>query len=225
MAANKKTNKYVAQLKQGFADIQTVMQEGNFKLFVKQCIAVLVIFLLFKYLTGKFTSKIQNIDGQLEAIRAQQVNEQEYMANKKLLISLEPRFSSVDAKNEWLLSQIIDIFKKANLTPNVEGSQTEDTSNPTYVATSRGVSTQMTYDAFAKFLAGIENRPGYIKISAFTIEKDTDPNRIGNNKVSLKLNTIFPKEKIAKSLFKDYDQLVAAERQEKAAAKKRRKGK
>ena len=225
MADKKKTNQYIDRFKQGFADIQTVMQDGNFKLFLKQCIAVLVIFLLFKYLTGKFIARIQNIDGQLEAIRAQQVNEQEYLANKKLLISLEPRFAAADAKNEWLLSQIIDIFKKANISPNVDSSQTEDTSNPTYVATSRGASTEMSYDAFANFLANIENRPGYIKISAFTIEKDGDPNRIGNNKVSLKLNTIFPKEKIAKSLFKDYDQLVAAEKQEKAAAKKRRKGK
>ncbi|WP_428075836.1 hypothetical protein [Candidatus Avelusimicrobium luingense] len=225
MAKNEKTNKYVAQLKQGFADIQTVAQEGNLKLFLKQFIALLVIFLLFKYLSGKFNSKIQNINGQLEAIRAQQVNEQEYATNKKLLISLEPRFSNVEAKNEWLLSQIIDIFKKAGLTPSVEGAQTENDTNPTYVATSMKVSSTMTYDTFANFLAGIENRPTYIKISDFAIEKDTDPNRIGNNKVSLTLNTIFPKEKIARSLFKDYDQLVAAEQQEKAAAKKRKKGK
>ena len=45
MAANLKTNKHVESLKKGFQDIQTVAQEGNYKLFVKQFVAVLVVFL------------------------------------------------------------------------------------------------------------------------------------------------------------------------------------
>ena len=58
MAANLKTNKHVEALKKGFQDIQTVMQEGNYKLFVKQFVAVLAVFLAFKYCNGQFNERI-----------------------------------------------------------------------------------------------------------------------------------------------------------------------
>jgi len=224
MAAKvKKAKQTDGGLQKGFRDIQTVLQEGNFKLFVKQFIAVLVIFLLYRYLSGKFVAKMQNMDGQLEALHAQQVNEQEYLANKNLLISLEPHFAGIESKNEWLLSQTIAIFKRAKITPNVQGSQMEDASNPTFTSTALQVSFTGGFEQFAHLLESIENRHEYVKVSNFIIEKNKDPNHMGENKISIKLNTIFPKEKIAKSLFKDYDQLVAAQKKE--AAKRNRQNK
>ena len=218
----KQTNKYVANFAQGCRDMQVVAQEGNFKLFGMQILAIALAALAWNQLTGKFTAKIQNLNGQMDAIKAQQVNEGEYMTNKKLLITLEPRFANIESKNEWLLRQILDIFQKAKLAPNVSGSQVEDTSNPTYVVASMQVGASMGYKTFAELLASIENRKEYIKISNFVLEKNKDPNQMGVNKVSLKLNTIFPKEKVAKKLFKDYDQLVAAQNKEKAAKKKKK---
>lgn len=218
----KKNNKYVEQLTQGWRDMQVVLQEGNFKLFVKQVIVIAVAVFIWNQATGKFTAKIQNLNGQMDAIKAQQINEGEYMSNKKLLISLEPRFASIESKNEWLLRQILDIFQKAQLSPNVSGSQVEDSSNPTYLVASMQVGSTMEYKTFAELLASIENRKEYIKISNFVLEKNKDPNQMGVNKISLKLNTIFPKEKVAKQLFKDYDQLVAEQHKEKAAKKKRK---
>lgn len=212
---------------QGLQDINTVAQEGNFKLFAKQVIAVaLVAFVYWGFLKGKFITKIQNMDGQIEAITAQQVNEQEYLANKKLLISLEPHFAGIESKNEWLVSQAIAIFKRANITPNIQGSQMEDASNPTFTATSIQVGLTGGYEQFARLLESIENRHEYVKISNFIIEKDKDPNRMGQNKISMRLNTIFPKEKIANNkLFKDYDQLVAAQKKEAAKRARQKKGK
>ena len=221
MAANLKTNKFVENLKKGFQDIQTVAQEGNFKLFLKQFIAVLVVFLAFKFLSGKFAEKISNFDGQMEAIRVQQTSEREYQNNKEKLLSLEPRFPDISAKNEWLLSQILGIFKAADMTPQMEGSQSEDTSNSSYTTASLKVNTEMKFDQFAEFLANVENKKDYVKVSEFSITKDTDPEKLGNNKISLRFNTVFPKEKIAKSLFKDYDKLM---KKQKAAADKTQKG-
>lgn len=210
MAKQLKDNKAVSKLKQGFQDIQTVAQEGNFKLFLKQFIVVLIVFLLFRHLSGKFAAKVQNFAGQMEAVRVQQVNEQEYERNKKLLMSLEPQFPSVEMKNEWLLSKIIEIFKEIGVAPEVPSTPAEDASNPTYVVSSLQASyTQKGFDEFAKFLAGIESRDEYIRVSNFIVEKNTDSNQVGVNKISMKFNTIFPKEKIAKSMFKDYDRLIA----------------
>lgn len=214
MAANLKNNKQVENLKKGFQDIQTVMQEGNYKLFVKQFVAVLVVFLGFKYCSGQFAEKINNYNGQMEAIHMQQSSEKEYMTNKDLLFDLEPRFPDIANKNGWLTSQILGIFKEADLTPQMDGAQTEDSSNPTYEAVSLQVSSEMDFTRFARFLADIENQDEYVKVSDFSITKDTDLERLGNNKISMKFNTIFPKEKIAKTLFKDYEQIMAKKRAE-----------
>lgn len=219
MAANLKNNKQVESLKKGFQDIQTVMQEGNYKLFVKQFVAVLVVFLGFKYCSGQFADKINNYNGQMDAIRMQKSSEQEYMTNKELLFELEPRFPDISDKNGWLTSQILGAFKEAQLTPKIDATQTEDASNPTYEAVSLQVGSEMEFTRFAHFLADIENRDAYLKVSSFSITKDTDPAQLGNNKISMKFNTIFPKEKIAKKLFKDYDKIMAQKRAESKAGK------
>lgn len=211
-------DKIVADLKKGFQDIQTVAQEGNLKLFVKQFVAVLVVFLLFRYCNGQFAAKISNYDGQMEAIRMQQTSEQEYQANKTKLISLEPRFPDVDAKNEWLLSQVLGIFKEAKVTPQMEGTQTEDDSNASFLAASLLVNAEMSFDAFANMLAGVENKDDYVKISEFSISKLTESEKLGQNKITLRFNTVFPKEKVAKSIFKDYDKLIQQQQAAQAAA-------
>ena len=138
-------DKIVADLKKGFQDIQTVAQEGNLKLFVKQFVAVLVVFLLFRYCNGQFAAKISNYNGQMEAIRMQQTSEQEYQANKTKLMSLEPRFPDVESKNEWLLSQVLGIFKEAKVTPQMEGTQTEDDSNASFLAASLLVNAEICW--------------------------------------------------------------------------------
>lgn len=226
MAANLKNNKQVEALKKGFQDIQTVMQEGNYKLFVKQFVAVLIVFLGFKYCNGQFADKISNYNGQMDAIQMQQSSERDYMSNKDLLFELEPRFPDISAKNGWLVSQILGVFKDADLTPQVDGTQAEDASNATYVAASLQVSSDMDFTRFARFLADIENHDEYLKVSDFSVTKDTNPEHLGNNKISMKFNTIFPKEKIAKTLFKDYDKIVAEKRaKSKSNAKEQAGGK
>ena len=128
-------------------------------------------------------------------------------------------FPDISGKNEYLVTKILEIFRAENLTPQVENNQTEDTSNATYVVTSLGASTEMDFFSFAEFLARIENRKDFLKVTEISIDKDSAPENLGKNKISLKFNTIFPKEKIAKNLFKDYDKLVK-EMQEEEAAKK-----
>ena len=215
-----KAAKMQENLKKGFQDIQTVAQEGNVKLFVKQFVAVLVVFLLLRYANGKFDDKVRNFNGQVDAIRVQQTSEQEYQANKTKLLSLEPKFPNIESKNEWLLSQILGIFKTANITPQIEGQQTEDTSNSTFVAASLRVNTEMGFTPFAEFLAGIENLDEYIKVTEFSIAKQQEASKLGVNKVSMRFNTIFPKEKIAKGLFKDYDKIIQEQQIQKSSKRK-----
>ena len=53
-------------------------------------------------------------------------------------------------------------------------------------------------------------------MSEFTLTKQTESEKLGLNKISLRFNTVFPKEKIAKSIFKDYDQIMQQQAAQKA---------
>ena len=206
MAIDLKNNKHVEILKKGFQDIQTVLQEGNVKLFLKQGIAVLIIFLLFRYVSGKNVTKVNDLQTQLGAISAQENNEQEYLRNKDTLLDLEPRFPDISMKNEWLVGKVLEVFKTGQLAPQVTGQQSEDSSNPTYVAVGLDVNTNAEFDKFAEFLADIENHDEFLKVSNFSLKKDVTPSGLGNNQITMRFNTIFPKEKIASRMFKDYNE-------------------
>jgi len=212
MAFNLKNNKQIEGLTKGFKDLSVVFQEGNFKLLVKQGITVLVIFLLFRYLTGKNDEQMGSLRTQMDAIAAQRASEADYLRSKETLLDLEPRFPDISVQNEWLLGQILSVFKEGKLIPQVNGEQSEDSSNGTYVAVGWDVDTNADYFHFADFLAGIENKSELLKVSSFTIKKDTNPTNLGNNKITMRFNTIFPKEKIASRLFKDYNEQVEKRR-------------
>ena len=216
MAFNVKNNKILDGLKKGFQDLGIVFQEGNFQLFLKQGITVLAIFLLFRHLTGKNDAKMDSIRTEIDAISAQRASENEYLRSKETLLDLEPRFPNIESKNEWLLSQILGIFREGKLTPQINGDQSEDVSNGMYVAAGYDVTTNANYFRFAEFLADIENKEELIKVSSFSIKKDTNPSNLGNNQITMRINTIFPKEKIASRMFKDYEQQLAKRRQKNA---------
>lgn len=193
-------NKFVESIKQGFADIKTVLQEGNVKLFIKQAAVVIVIILLYRGAVKKLNQQNQDIRGQIAAISAQQNNEKEYAASKKKLLDLEPRFPDLSAKNDWLLRQVVSVFKDAHVTPRMASAQTESAAGG-YTVASIPVDFEVSYEDFGKLMANIENRKEYLKVSEFSLTKQTEP--IGNNAIKIQLNTIFPKEKLAKTMFKN----------------------
>ncbi len=197
----KSPNKIVESIKKGLNDIKLVMEEGNYKLFLKQIVVIIVIFLGYRYFNTSFQEKEMNIRGQMEAVLAQQTNEQDYLASKRKLLDLEPRFPDLSAKNDWLLLQVVSIFRDSHLTPKLGSSQAEDNTNSTYTAVGIPVSVEASYAQFGQLLANIENRPEYLRISEFTLTKGTEV--LGQNSITLRINTIFPKEKIAAQMFKD----------------------
>jgi len=123
------------------------------------------------------------------------------LSNKEKLLKLEPRFPDMEAKNDWLLRQIVAVSRDSGITPKLGSEQSEDTSNSGYTVVSIPMSATLTYHQLGQLLANIENREEYLKVSEFSLVKNTE--NLGENEVTMKINTIFPKEKIAKSLFKN----------------------
>lgn len=195
------SNKFVESVKQGFNDIKLVMEEGNYNLFLKQFVAIIVVFLLYRYAGGALQAKSANIQGQIDAIEAQFTNEKEYMASKQKLLELEPRFPDVSAKNDWLLRQIVAVFRDSNVTPTLGSAQAEDTSNSGYTVAGIPVTMVTSFGDFGRLLANIENKEEYLRVSEFTLNKQAE--NLGQNDITIRINTIFPQEKIAAKMFKD----------------------
>ncbi|WP_458402504.1 hypothetical protein [Candidatus Avelusimicrobium sp.] len=198
-----KMNKVMESAKKGFADIKMVLEEGNVKLFIKQFVVIAVLILLCRYANGKLREKESNFRGQIDAVQTQQRSEADYLANKKKLIDLEPRFPDVDAKNHWLLNQIVSVFKEVNLTYK-PSQQNEDNSVADYTIVNVPVTVVGSYADLGHLLAAIESRDDFMRVSEFGLMKGkNNMENIGENEITLKINTVFPKEKLAKKLFKD----------------------
>lgn len=197
----KTQNKWMEALSGGFRDIKLVLEEGNYKLFLKQAAFIIVIFLAYRYASDMLAEKRSGIVTKVDAVHAQQNNEKEYLANKQKLLELEPRFPDVSAKNDWLLRQIVSVFKDSNLTPKIGSSQAEDTSNVGYTVAAVPVDVEASYGDFARLMADIENRDEFLRVTEFSLIKHNE--RLGANTIKMRINTVFLKEKIVPVMFKD----------------------
>lgn len=205
MAPSMKTNKMLESFKAGLNDIKLVAQEGNYKLFIKQFVVVVLAFLAYYWMSGSFDVKIAESQAKMDAIKAQQGSEKSYLDSKKKLMALEPLFPDISAKNEWLQSKIMSVFKEVEVTP-VPAPQTEDNSNSTYTTATVTVDAVSNFNKFGHLIAAFENRPDLIRISNILLTKVGGDKKedLGMNKYNLTVNTIFPKEKVSPKLFKDY---------------------
>ena len=202
-------NPKIIDFKRGLQDIKAVAQEGKFVLFVKQLVAVALCIFLVHYAIGKFQEKIKKNEAQADAMEMQKKSEQDYLANKRKLIALEPLFPDAAGKGQWLTSRLLDLFKEAGIGMQLDGNQTENAGNSTYVVSSQSVSTTMEYEKLGKFLEEIENLNDFLRVSEVSITKDTNSQNLGQNRISLRFNTLFLKQKVGPKIFKDYNELVA----------------
>ncbi len=216
----KAVNPLVTEMKQGVQDIKAVLAEGNYKLFAKQIVVILLAFLGVRFLMGKLSVQKEQIVDKISALSIQQTNESDYLANKERLLNLEPLFPDLAKKNEWLLQTLMKIFEDHKIQANIDGNAVENVATD-YTTVAQLVTFQQGFMPLGKFLADVENGDNFLRISEITISKITDTALLGENSVSVRFNTLFPKEKYAKRLFKDYAQQMAQlEAQKKSASKK-----
>ena len=194
----------ITSIKQGFADIKLVLSEGNYKLFLYPGVAVLALCLAYHYVSGKLQAHNESIKGKIEAVHAQQNNKQEYLSNKKKLRRLEPRFPDMESKKDsWLVDRLVSIFEQyPEITTNGKSSvaEAEDASNSGYVIVSVPVDLTSSYGDFGRLMADIESREEYLKVSEFSLIKSSS---LGENTIKMRVNTVFPTEKLSSVLFKD----------------------
>ena len=212
-----KQNPKVAQFKAGLKDIKNVVAEGKFTLFVKQVIVLAGVFLLVKTVNAKLEKHRVELKDKMSAITIQQTNKEDYLANKEHLLRLEPLFPNQEQKSDWLPSVLMSLFSKHDLSPKLDGNFTEN-AQKTYTVVSQPVSWQQSYKKLGKMLADLENGDAFVRVSEVSIAKLTGKEVLGDSAITVKFNTVFPKEKYAQKLFKDYNQQMEKINAQKQAA-------
>lgn len=206
-----------ANFQQGLLDIRAVIEEGKFSLFVKQVVVLLAVFLLVRYGYKNLAVQKAKIKDDMEALQIQQLNKSDYLENKNYLMHLEPLFPDVAQKREWMLVRLSDIFEKHKIQANIDGNISEN-SQQFYIVGSQPVTFQENFKRVGELVADIENGDDFFRITNFVLTKQTDKASLGNNAVAIQFNTVFPKNKYAAALFKDYAAQLEQIKKEKAKA-------
>ena len=206
----------LANFQQGLNDIKAVLAEGKIKLFAKQIVLLLLVFLGVKFVSKNLIEQRAQLTDKISALSIQQENEEDYLANKEQLLRLEPLFPDMGKKNDWLLRKIMDVFETHQLKAHIDGNVSEKTTD-TYTVVAQPVTFQQSFNEAGKFFADIENGDDFLRVSELTINKITDPALLGKNDIKVRFNTLFPKEKYGPRLFKDYNQRMKQLTQENTA--------
>lgn len=190
-------------LKQGLNDVKAMLEEGNIKLFVKQLAVIALAFWGVWTLMGKLKTQKDQIEDRVSAISLQQTHQDDYLTNKDRLLRLEPLFPDMGKKNEWLVQTLMRAFADHNVQATINGNAVEKVES-NYTIVSQEVAFRDSFANLGRFLADIENGNDFLRVSSLTISKLTDANSLGLNSIGIRFNTVFPKDKYAKRLFKDY---------------------
>lgn len=195
----------LAEFKAGVRDIKNVLAEGKFTLFLKQFIVLAVVFLLVRAVNGKLSARKTELKNSITAISMQQTSKEDYLNNKDHLLRLEPLFPDIEKKSDWMPSTLMALFGNHDLAPKLDGNFAEN-EQKTYTVVSQNLSWQQSYENLGKMMADMENGDAFLRVSEVSISKLVGPEDLGNNNVTVKFNTVFPKAKYASKLFKDYKQ-------------------
>ena len=210
-------NTKLEELKTGLRDIKNVVEERKFSLFVKQVVVVAAVFLLVRTVSGKLSAHQAELKDKMNAITIQTTNKEDYLVNKERLLHLEPLFPNMEQKSDWMPSALMALFGKHDLSPKIDGNFSENAQS-VYTVVSQPISWQQSYKNLGQMLADMENAEPFLRVSEVSISKLTGKEVLGDNTITVKFNTIFPKEKYAPKLFKDYTKQMEKINSQKAAA-------
>ena len=213
-------NSKLVEFKEGLQDIKNVLAEGKFALFAKQVVVLVAVFLVVKTVNATLVDHRAKLKDQISAITIQQTNKDDYLNNKDYLLHLEPLFPDNEQMSDWMPKTLMTLFAAHDLDPKLDGNFSSNAQR-TYTVVSQSVSWKQSYNDLGKMLADMENGDDFLRVSDISIVKSNAKEELGYNTVTLKFNTVFPKEKYGPKLFKDYkQQMDKIEAQKQQAATK-----
>ncbi|MDR1124200.1 MAG: hypothetical protein LBL61_06425 [Elusimicrobiota bacterium] len=181
---------FLNNIKQGLGDAKNMLSEGSYKPFAGPLILVVALWFGLGWLNDGAAHRVDEIRDKVEAQKAERNNEAEYKASKAAYESLVERLPSEDSKEMWLLSEMISIFSKNNITPARTGRHELEDSG-IFTMASVNYEVDADFATLGKLVESVENAGSFLRISDLQVQR-TDGN-LGRLRANFKVNTIFVK--------------------------------
>ncbi len=184
--------KFVTNMKEGFNDIKNMLLEHNYRPFIRPVAVLLIVGIGVSFFNNKAETKILDINRKIEAQKAEIDNEQEYKTSKATYEKLVKVLPPIDKKNEWLLAQIISIFKKAGIETTRTGKHILE-EDGVFLLSSVNIEAELNYEQLGKLVEAIENNQFFMRVS--NISASREQGNLGKVKANMQLHTVFIDEK------------------------------
>jgi hypothetical protein len=181
---------FLSNMKQGLGDAKNMLLEGKYKSFAAPLILLAVLWFGLGWLNDSAASRVDKIRSKVEAQKAESNNDAEYKASKALYESLVGRLPPDTNKEMWLLSEMIAIFTKNNITPSRTGKHNLEDSG-IFTMASVNYEVDADYPVLGKLFESIENADKFLRISDLQLQRAEG--NLGRLKAEFRVNTVFVK--------------------------------
>ena len=186
---------FLHSLTDGAQNIKLMLVEGKVKLLIRPIVVMLVVCAGLYYYNTLNKEAVQRDLEQIASLKTQKENMSQYIENKQAVVKAEVFFPDIVDKNEWLVTQMIDVFKRADILQKFAGSQTEQ-SNDIITATVMGADFTADYTSGGRVIAGLENIEQFLTVQELTIVRSSkEGSGVPQNTYVIKVGTVFPKDR------------------------------
>ena len=183
---------FISKIRQDIKNFQVLIEERNWKPFLRPALIVLVVFLVVNFFNGKAKDTVANIKKKIEAQKVEAENERDYKAGKTRYQNLLAKLPPAGQKNEWILLQIEAIINKLNLRDSVKYSKGANLPYGILEISTAVITGNLTYSQVGRLVESIENNPQFLRINKLTL--DRKDSSLGKISVRIEVYTAFLEE-------------------------------
>ena len=183
---------FLNMLKEQFSNIQVLIQDRNFKPFIRPIVAVVLVFFLVNLLNNNAKDKVAIIQKRIEAQQAEVDNEREYRTAKSKYQNLLSKLPPASQKNEWMLLQLGSIANRLKIQDDIKYVKGPTSNFGILEISTANISGNLFYSQIGCLVETIENNPQFLRINKITMDKQE--NALGKIAVKIEVYTAFLEE-------------------------------
>lgn len=185
--------KFLNMLKEQFSNIQVLIQDRNFKPFIRPIVAIVLVFFLINLLNNNARDKVAIIQKRIEAQQAEVDNEREYRTAKSKYQNLLSKLPPASQKNEWMLLQLGSIANRLKIQDDIKYVKGPTSNFGILEISTANISGNLYYSQIGRLVETIENNPQFLRINKITMDKQGD-SFLGKIAVKIEVYTAFLEE-------------------------------
>lgn len=162
---------FISKIKEDIKNFQVLIEERNFKPFIRPAIIILVVFLVVNYFNNRATETVAGIKKRIEAQQVEAENERDYKAAKTRYQNFLAKLPPASQKNEWILLQIEAIVNKLNLRDSVKYSKGSNLPYGILEISTAVITGNLTYSQVGRLVESIENNPQFLRINKLNLDR------------------------------------------------------